>query len=50
MSGYHDGSNLQLSGSVKDDEPFDLGGAFLEKPFTREGLLKKVRDILDSMT
>jgi FixJ family two-component response regulator len=49
-SGYHDGSILQSDGCVKDGEPCDLNCAFLEKPFTREGLLRKVRDVLDSMT
>jgi PAS domain S-box-containing protein len=48
-SGYHDGSIFPLSGYEKEGEPCDLGCAFLEKPFTREGLLRKVRDILDSM-
>jgi FixJ family two-component response regulator len=50
MSGYHDGSILQLGEYVKDGEPCDLGCAFLEKPFTREGLLKKVREVLESTT
>jgi CheY-like chemotaxis protein len=49
-SGYHDGSTLQLNGSLKDGEPCEPSYAFLEKPFTREGLLRKVRDILDSTT
>jgi PAS domain S-box-containing protein len=49
-SGYQDGSILQLSGCVKDGEPCGLNCAFLEKPFTREGLLRKVRDVLDSTT
>jgi PAS domain S-box-containing protein len=49
-SGYHDGSILQLSGGGKDSVPSDLAFAFLEKPFTREGLLRKVREVLDSKT
>jgi DNA-binding NtrC family response regulator len=49
-SGYHDGSILQSSGYVKDGEPGDLSYAFLEKPFTREALLRKVRDVLESKT
>jgi PAS domain S-box-containing protein len=49
-SGYHDGSILQLGACGKDGEPGDLGCAFLEKPFTREGLLRKAREVLDSST
>jgi FixJ family two-component response regulator len=49
-SGYHDGSILQPDGCVKDGEHCELSCAFLEKPFTREGLLRKVRDVLDSTT
>ena len=42
-SGYNDDSVVHLHVRGQDS-------AFLDKPFTRENLLKKVRDLLDSMT
>jgi PAS domain S-box-containing protein len=48
MSGYNDGSIFQSNPCKQDCGPCIQECAFLEKPFTREGLLRKVREILDS--
>jgi hypothetical protein len=41
MSGYTDRT-------VAEHDPWQPGSAFLQKPFTPEGLLRKVREVLDA--
>jgi PAS domain S-box-containing protein len=49
-SGYNDGSTFKSRVCGQDCVTCDCHCGFLDKPFTREDLLKKVRELLDSAT